>query len=62
MEHTITLNQQQLQIISAALCEIPYRVAAPVIDSIQKQLQSPPPASAQKEKSDSDEQLWPYPQ
>jgi hypothetical protein len=60
MEHTITLNQQQLQIISAALSEIPYRMAAPVIESIQKQLQPTSPASA--EKPDGGEQLWPYPQ
>jgi hypothetical protein len=34
----IELTQQQLQIISSALCELPFRVVAPVIDSINKQL------------------------
>jgi hypothetical protein len=38
MEHLIKLNSGQLQIISAALCEIPYRMAAPIIDSINKQI------------------------
>ncbi len=36
----IELTQQQLQIISSALCELPFRVVAPVIDSINKQLSS----------------------
>lgn len=40
MEHLIKLNAQQLQVISAALCELPFRVAAPVIDAINKQIQS----------------------
>jgi hypothetical protein len=34
----IELTQQQLQIISSALCELPFRVVAPVINSINKQL------------------------
>jgi hypothetical protein len=34
----IELTQQQLQIISSALCELPFRVVAPVIDSINNQI------------------------
>jgi bifunctional pyridoxal-dependent enzyme with beta-cystathionase and maltose regulon repressor activities len=39
MEHTIKLNDKHLQIISAALCEMPFRVAAPVVDAINRQIQ-----------------------
>ena len=38
MEHTIKLTAQQLQVISAALCEMPYRMAAPVVDAINRQI------------------------
>jgi hypothetical protein len=44
MEYAIKLTQQHLQVISAGLCELPYRVAAPVIDAVNKQIQlSAPP-------------------
>ena len=39
MEHTIKLTAQQLQVISAGLCEMPYRMAAPVVDAINRQIQ-----------------------
>ena len=35
---TLTLTDQHLQIIGAALAEMPYRVAAPVLDEINKQI------------------------
>jgi hypothetical protein len=35
---TLTLTQEQLQILNAALGEIPYRVAAPLIASINAQI------------------------
>lgn len=35
---TLTLNDQQLQIIGAALAELPYRVAAPVMADIERQI------------------------
>lgn len=35
---TLTLTDQQLQIIGAALSEMPYRVAAPVLDEINRQI------------------------
>lgn len=35
---TLTLTDQQLQIIGAALSELPYRVAAPVIAEINRQI------------------------
>ncbi len=38
MTYTLTLTNQQLQIIGAALSELPYRVSAPVIEEINRQL------------------------
>lgn len=35
---TLTLNEQQIKIIGAALQELPFRVSAPVIGVIDKQL------------------------
>ena len=35
----IELNEQQLQVLNAALVEIPYRVAAPLIAHINHQIQ-----------------------
>jgi hypothetical protein len=37
--HTIKLNEQELSILSDALTNLPYRIAAPVIKSIGDQLQ-----------------------
>lgn len=34
----LTLTEQQLQIIGAALAELPYRVAAPVVAEITRQI------------------------
>ena len=34
----LKLTDQQMQIIGAALAELPYRVAAPVIDEINRQI------------------------
>lgn len=36
---TLTLTQEQLQILNAALLEVPYRLAAPLISSINNQIQ-----------------------
>lgn len=36
----IELNEQQLQVLSAALMEIPYRMAVPLISHINQQIQS----------------------
>jgi len=36
---TLTFTQEQLQILNAALMEIPYRAAAPLISSINSQIQ-----------------------
>lgn len=36
---TLTFTQEQLQILNAALGEIPYRIAAPLIGSINSQIQ-----------------------
>jgi hypothetical protein len=35
----IEFNDQQLQVLNAALVEIPYRVAAPLIQHINQQIQ-----------------------
>jgi len=35
----LTFTQEQLQVLNAALGEIPYRVAAPLIASINTQIQ-----------------------
>lgn len=36
---TITLSDQQWQVVGAALAELPYRVAAPVLEEISRQLE-----------------------
>ena len=36
---TLTFTQEQLQVLNAALVEIPYRIAAPLISSINSQIQ-----------------------
>jgi hypothetical protein len=36
---TLTFTQEQLQVLNAALGEVPYRVAAPLIISINSQIQ-----------------------
>lgn len=38
--HTLKLNDQQLQVIGAALAEMPFRIAAPVIRSIDEQMEA----------------------
>jgi hypothetical protein len=35
----IEFNEQQLQVLNAALVEIPYRMAAPLIQHIKQQIQ-----------------------
>jgi hypothetical protein len=36
---TLSFTQEQLQVLNAALLEIPYRLAAPLISSINSQIQ-----------------------
>lgn len=38
MNHTLSLTDQQMRVINAALLEMPYRLAAPVIQAINEQL------------------------
>jgi hypothetical protein len=38
MEYKIILTEQDLQVLSAALGEIPFKIAAPLIEKINKQL------------------------
>lgn len=37
---TITLPDQHWQVIGSALAELPYRVAAPVLEEISRQLET----------------------
>lgn len=39
-EFTLTLSKDQLQVLSEGLIEMPYRKSAPLIDSINKQIQT----------------------
>lgn len=34
----IEVTQQELQVIGAALAEMPYKIASPVLESLQKQV------------------------
>lgn len=36
---TLVFTQEQLQVLNAALLEVPYRLAAPLISSINNQIQ-----------------------
>ena len=38
MTYTLTLTQDQLQVIAAALMELPMKHAAPVVQEINKQI------------------------
>lgn len=38
MEYCITLTQEELNILSAALVELPFKMSAPLISKINKQL------------------------
>lgn len=42
-EIVLTLNDQDMNVLQAALLELPYRVVAPLIAKIQMQLMPPPP-------------------
>jgi hypothetical protein len=39
MTFTLTLTQEQLNIIAAGLCELPFKVSASVIKELQNQIQ-----------------------
>jgi hypothetical protein len=39
MEHTLKLTDEQLGIVGAALAELPFKVAQPVMAAIQMQVQ-----------------------
>jgi hypothetical protein len=49
MEYTITLTPQELQILSAALVEMPFKVAAPLIGKIDRQINEQNEAQNNKE-------------
>lgn len=39
---TVSFTPQQLQILNDALIELPFKIAAPMIDHINKEIQSQP--------------------
>ena len=43
---TIEFTQEDMQVLQAALVELPFRIAAPLIDNINKQIQAAFDASA----------------
>lgn len=47
--HTITLNEQELSVLSEALIQLPYRISAPVIKSIGDQLDIRPEGDYQEQ-------------
>lgn len=53
-QFTLTLDKQMMDIIGGALSEIPYRVAAPVINELNRQIapQVNPPAPAPETPAD----------
>ncbi|QOF71481.1 hypothetical protein IG197_27710 [Aminobacter sp. SR38] len=38
MEYVLKFNEQQMQVLDAALREMPYRLAAPVFQTINEQI------------------------
>ena len=38
MEYKITLTEQELSILSAALVELPFKIAAPLVERINRQI------------------------
>lgn len=40
MEYTLKLSDQHMQVLNAALVEMPFRVASPVIQEINRQIQA----------------------
>ena len=40
MDYMIRFSENDLQVLSAALVELPYRMAAPLIDKINKQIET----------------------
>ena len=51
MEHTIKLSDAHLGIVGAALAELPFKVAAPVINVIQAQINVVQAKSAEQDES-----------
>lgn len=50
MHYTLTLTQQQLNAIAAGLSELPFKLAAPVVAEINKQIAEQGPKLAPVEK------------
>lgn len=53
MEYTVKLEEQDFRVLSVALAEMPYRLAAPLIMKINQQVASQQkPAEQPKEEAD----------
>jgi hypothetical protein len=48
MEYVLKLNEQQITIIGAALAEMPFKVAQPVLAAIQAQIDNAAPTNEQE--------------
>jgi len=49
MEYTFTLNDEEIQTLSSALVELPYKTAAPLIQKISMQIAQANAPKAQEE-------------
>lgn len=38
MEYTVRINEQDISVLSAALVELPFKVSAPLIDKLNRQI------------------------
>lgn len=38
MRYTVTIDENDLQVLSAALIELPYKISAPLIDKLNRQI------------------------
>ena len=51
MEYVVKLDEKDIPVLSAALVELPYRIAAPLIDKINRQLAAKPEPSGGSEQT-----------
>lgn len=55
MEYTLKFTEQEMGVLSAALVELPFKIAAPLIDRLNRQIaaqQAVKPASKQETKEE----------
>ena len=51
MEYTLKFTEQDLSVLSTALIELPYKISAPLIDKLNKQIAVQAGKNAEKEKA-----------